>query len=216
MYGWIGLCAGALACVLISEKRGEKKPEWFFKPLASFAFLGLAFSLGALETPPGQWIFAGLVLSWFGDVFLISRTEKPFLIGLVAFLLGHVAFLGAFFALEVNWNPIGIGVGPLVLVSALVTRWLLPHAPREMRIPIVAYILVITAMVAAAFGLWQHENGPLAIGAALCFFLSDLSVAINRFVSASFVHRLWGLPLYYLAQILFGLLAGALASSAAI
>ena len=152
--------------------------------------------------------FAGLVLSWFGDVFLISRTEKPFLIGLVAFLLGHVAFLGAFFALEVNWNPIGIGVGPLVLVSALVTRWLLPHAPREMRIPIVAYILVITAMVAAAFGLWQHENGPLAIGAALCFFLSDLSVAINRFVSASFVHRLWGLPLYYLAQILFGLLAG--------
>ena len=39
-------------------KARRKKPEWFFKPLASFAFLGVALAaLEPSETPPGQWIF---------------------------------------------------------------------------------------------------------------------------------------------------------------
>jgi len=35
--------------------------------------------------------------------------------------------------------------------------------------------------------------------------VSDLSVARDRFVSRSFSNRAWGLPLYYAAQIVFGL-----------
>lgn len=213
MYGWIGLCMGSLACVLWSEKLGKKRLEWIFKPIASFAFLGLAYTTEALATVPGTWIFIGLLLSWCGDVFLISRTQKLFLMGLASFLLGHVAFGVAFIALGVDWTGVAYSTVPLALVSVGVTRWLLPYAPEKMRVPIVTYILVITAMVTAAVGVWEHIYGTLALAAALCFFLSDLSVAINRFVSPSFIHRVWGLPLYYMAQILFALLAGALTAT---
>jgi uncharacterized membrane protein YhhN len=47
----------------------------------------------------------------------------------------------------------------------------------------------------------REPSLPILIG-ALAFFLSDLSVARNRFVAPGFVNRLWGLPLYYAAQLL--------------
>ena len=39
---------------------------------------------------------------------------------------------------------------------------------------------------------------------AIGFYLSDLSVARDRFVVSAFVNRLWGLPLYYAAQVALG------------
>ena len=41
---------------------------------------------------------------------------------------------------------------------------------------------------------------PWIAGGALAFYLSDLSVARDRFVRPAFVNRAWGLPLYYGAQ----------------
>ena len=37
------------------------------------------------------------------------------------------------------------------------------------------------------------------------FWMSDISVARARFKSAGFGNRLWGLPLYYAAQLVFAL-----------
>ena len=54
----------------------------------------------------------------------------------------------------------------------------------------------------AAGGEWS-----LGVG-ALAFYFSDISVARDRFVGAGFGNRLWGLPLYYFAQILFALACG--------
>lgn len=39
--------------------------------------------------------------------------------------------------------------------------------------------------------------------AAAAFFVSDLAVARNKFVSPGIVNRLWGLPLYYAANLAF-------------
>ena len=41
----------------------------------------------------------------------------------------------------------------------------------------------------------------LLAGAAL-FFVSDLAVARDKFVGASFLNRAWGLPAYYAGQLL--------------
>lgn len=35
------------------------------------------------------------------------------------------------------------------------------------------------------------------------FWCSDLAVARDRFIAPGFVNRLWGLPLYYAAQVAF-------------
>jgi uncharacterized membrane protein YhhN len=69
---------------------------------------------------------------------------------------------------------------------------------------VLAYITVITAMVALAAGsVWLRASWTLAAG-AVGFYLSDLSVARDRFVAPAFVNRAWGLPLYYAAQLLLG------------
>jgi hypothetical protein len=52
-------------------------------------------------------------------------------------------------------------------------------------------------------------GGGWSLGlAAVAFYLSDISVARDRFAQAGFGNRLWGLPLYYLAQLLFAFASG--------
>ena len=205
---WITVTAVSLAAVLISEYFDQKRPEWVFKPLASTGFLGYAWHCGALDTLFGSIIFSALVLSWLGDVLLIPRTQKPFLAGLFAFLLGHVAFVAAFIVAEPDWARAGFFLIPLTVLSVMVGRWMVPKAPEKMRVPVIAYTGVITLMVALAGGLWDGDNGQHIFMAAFVFYLSDLSVAINRFVSPAFIHRLWGLPAYYIAQLAFAFLSG--------
>jgi len=205
---WIALTTGSLAIVLLSEQLKNKKVEWIFKPLASTGFLGLSLESGALESDIGRIFFCALVLSWLGDVLLIPRTPKPFLAGLIAFLLGHIAFVAAFVVSGPSWTTATLCLIPLTAISVGVGWWMVPKAPEKMRVPVVAYTGVITLMVATAGGLWDHQFGHYILLAAFVFYLSDLSVAINRFVSPAFIHRLWGLPLYYGAQLTFAWLSG--------
>ena len=80
-----------------------------------------------------------------------------------------------------------------------ILRWLRPHLSASMRRPVTAYVAVISAMLALPAGV------PLG---AFAFYLSDLSVARDRFVAAGFVNRVWGLPLYYFAQLCLASSAG--------
>jgi uncharacterized membrane protein YhhN len=70
-----------------------------------------------------------------------------------------------------------------------------------MRGAVRAYIAVISVMVVAAAGTYALAgNGWIPLG-AVGFYLSDLSVARDRFVKEEFLNRIWGLPLYYAAQV---------------
>jgi hypothetical protein len=56
---------------------------------------------------------------------------------------------------------------------------------------------------------WPHSAWKAAVmTAAVAFYLSDVSVARDRFVAPGFGNRIWGLPLYYGAQVLFALSTG--------
>ncbi|MDR9452217.1 MAG: lysoplasmalogenase family protein, partial [Acidimicrobiia bacterium] len=74
--------------------------------------------------------------------------------------------------------------------------------------PVVAYVVIISAMVATAVGATSAGAPGLVVVGAIAFFISDLAVARDRFVAPGFGNRVWGLPLYYLGQIL---LAGSIA-----
>ena len=94
------------------------------------------------------------------------------------------------------------------VAATFVLRWLWPHVERPMRVPVVAYVLVITTMVALAAGAAsEHQSWALLVG-AVAFYLSDLSVARDRFVAPGFANRVWGLPLYFFAQLLLASQAG--------
>ncbi|MBI5515902.1 MAG: lysoplasmalogenase [Deltaproteobacteria bacterium] len=189
----------SVVALVLAEARGVG--VWATKPLASTGFLWVALARGALGSAYGRWIFAALVLSWWGDVLLLGRGRGAFLAGLGSFLLAHLAFSGAFLARGVSAVPALGALAVTGLFSVGVARWLLPHVDAKMKPPVVAYVTCITAMVSLAAGAaWSAGEPALALGAVL-FLLSDLAVARDRFVAPGFDNRAWGLPLYYAAQV---------------
>jgi uncharacterized membrane protein YhhN len=72
-----------------------------------------------------------------------------------------------------------------------------------MKTPVVLYVVVISAMVALAVGAVGRGASPGFLVAAVAFLVSDIAVARDRFVSEDVLNRIWGLPLYYFAQVLF-------------
>jgi uncharacterized membrane protein YhhN len=159
--------------------------------------------------PYSGFLMVGLSCCLAGDVLLALPQKRMFLLGLVAFLLGHVFYVLAFFAaadLSVWIVLSAVLIGP---VSAFIYRWLRPHLG-DMRVPVLLYVVIISFMVMGAFTLWGQ--GPsnitgrrmILIGAG-CFYVSDIFVARDRFVVKEFINRLVGLPLYYGAQFLLAL-----------
>ena len=172
--------------------------------------MALALARGAGASGYGRLVLAALVLGWLGDVLLVPKgARRAFAAGLAAFLLGHLAFAAAFVVRGAA--PAWLAAGALgAAVAALpLARWLLPHVPEQLRVPVRAYVLVISAMVACAFGAFGATRDGALLAGALAFFLSDLAVARERFVEKGFPNKLWGLPLYYGAQLLLAWTAGA-------
>lgn len=195
-----------LALLLLAEVRHTPVLRWLTKPLASLGFLAAALSAGAPTGSSGQVLIAALALCIVGDVLLIPAGRAAFLGGLGAFLTGHLLFALSFALRGVSWPAtagIAVGIAP---ISWLVRRWLAPHLPAKMVTPVTAYIVAISGMVCLAGGSAAARPGAqagLLAGGAVAFFLSDLAVARNRFISPDVSNRLWGLPLYYGAQLAF-------------
>lgn len=202
-------CVFFLAGLLVAEYRKSLPLVFATKPTASACFVLVPLTGAAVIAGPfWGWVVAGLVLGLVGDVFLMIPGRRTFLAGLVAFLLGHGAYVVACLLL--------VGAGAwlhpwslLPLLAAVAAgRYLWPHLGK-MRGPVLAYVVVITLMVVAAIAVLRVGTLPdtahrwtLLLGAVL-FFASDIAVARNRFVSAGFVNRAWGLPAYYAGQLLF-------------
>lgn len=200
------LCVASLLVVLAAERRGSSMAVKLFKPLASTGFLLTALGSNALSSPYGQVLVAALVLSWWGDVLLMFRESKAsFKAGIMAFLLGHVAFIVAFIVGGVDFLWSAGATLPVLAIALMVLRWLRPHVSEDMKGAVLAYVAVISVMVVVAAGSPAAGQPPLRVVAACAFFCSDLAVARERFVASSFTNRLWGLPLYYAAQLTFAL-----------
>ncbi len=201
--GPILVCALAVAGLLVAERRGSQQGLWLTKPVASAAFIWLGLESGALESTYGRWVLAGLALCMAGDVLLIPR-DRPavFRAGVLAFLLGHVAYSAAFLTRPLGVAGLAVGGALLVVVVWSVLRWLGRTLPRDMVLSVRTYMVVIGLMSTLACGVTE-AGGPwqVAVG-ALAFTASDVSVARDRFVKHEFLNRAWGLPLYFGAQLL--------------
>ncbi len=199
-----------LAGLLIANHRGSERGAWFTKPVAAAGFVAVALSVGALESGYGSWILLGLVLSFFGDVLLIPKGRPAaFKAGLLSFLLGHVAYVVAFAQLDGNL-AVAVGAGiACVAVGSLVMRWLNPHLGGDMRVPVVAYVIVISSMLVLATSVSVAGPRPDIFAGAFLFYLSDLSVARDRFVAPGFVNGAWGLPAYFIGQLILAWGSGA-------
>lgn len=199
----------ALAALLVAEARGSRRGRYAAKPLASLGFIAVGLAVGAADTRYGTLVLAGLVLGAAGDVALMFPGGRAFLAGLVAFLLGHLAYVVAFaeVAPPTAWATSPWALAP-VLVAAIVLPWLWPHLGR-MKGPVLAYLAVITAMVVGAIAAYAAAGSLLLLTGAIAFFASDLAVARERFVRRTFANKAWGLPAYYGGQLLLAWSAAA-------
>jgi uncharacterized membrane protein YhhN len=198
-----GLAIAAVALLLAAHLRAEWRGKAIARAVtkvgASLGFVAVALSLG-VEARLEQGILAGLLLSVAGDALLLSHRRPAFLAGLAAFLLAHLAYAAAF---ATRSEPGLWPLLPLAVALVLVLRWLWPHLG-TMKAPVVVYCLAITGMAWLALG----TDRPLIRWGAMLFYLSDLTVARDRFVRPAFANRLVGLPLYYAAQVLLALAVG--------
>ena len=205
---FVAITTLGLVGTLIGESRDDQRIKSICKPIASLSFIALAVYAGAFDSGYGTGIFVGLVLCLFGDVFLLFRDKKRFRLGLVSFLLGHVAYCVAFgvAGLEILW--LAVSAAAVVAVAVVVLRWLMPKVSGDMRGPVVAYVVVISTMVVLASGTVGSGGHVLIFVGALAFYCSDLAVARDRFVKQGMINRIWGLPLYYGAQLVLAASTG--------
>jgi len=193
-----------LILLLIFERREHLIGKLAVKTLLSALFVLTALAVATQWSAYAVVVVLGLLLCLVGDVCLVFPQQAVFRAGLVAFLLGHVAYIGAFArASYPNWG-LWITAAVALPVSSLVFYRLQPYLG-EMRKAVMAYIVVITVMVIAAGGLFGDHQLTLAarflvLNGAFSFYLSDIFVARQRFVQPTFGNRLIGLPLYYLGQ----------------
>lgn len=198
-------CLFALVPLLVGELRG-----WWWlrapaKVFASLCFVAFGLASGGEASVPGRLGLLALVLSTVGDTLLLWRHAAPFAAGLFAFLLAHAAYICAFSVLGPTPWVVIAALLPLSVIGAQVWGWTSPRLGR-LAAPVVAYIIVITAMLGFAIGLAftrLDATSLVLFAAATAFWTSDVCVARERFVESGPSNRVIGLPLYYVAQLGF-------------
>lgn len=195
-------CFIASIFLVIAEWRGWPIRRAIFKVTASSAFVLLAIQLGATTSTYGRIILTALALSWLGDVFLLSRTTRVFLLGIASFLLSHIVFSIAFATLSLSTPALITGFIVLSCLGMIIIKWLWGYLLSFYRIAVTAYLVAIISMCSFAIAVSTTSGNWMLATGALAFAASDLSVARDRFIAPSFKNRVWGLPLYYAAQVM--------------
>lgn len=196
----------------------EHKEKWVLadvlKGLASAMFVAIGY-LATLRidgaSPLVNKIFVGLIFGLAGDVLLNLRFvfekigQKIFLVGILAFLIGHILYLAALI-------PFAENLVLCIIIGAVLAGALLFYIFKTMEVKIafkifgVVYLGAVIIMTVIAIGISiavpSAHNIMYAIGAVL-FTASDIVLIFNTFSGVTkFSLRITNLSLYYLGQLL--------------
>ena len=199
---WVLLAATAVIAVVewIAVARGLTRVEYAAKPLTMVGLVAVALAIDPTYSDMRAAFVIALVCSLIGDVFLMLPSDR-FVAGLAAFLAAHLAYTAGFVLGPGSVGGFALGA----LITAVVAVPLGVRLLRAVRrsapavvTPVMAYLVVISVMVAAATG-WGNA---WAIAGAWLFFVSDALIAETRFVRAIPAGRLAIIVTYHLGQAL--------------
>ncbi len=204
--------------VSFALSKGWRRVEYAAKPAVMIAlFLWLLTSAG-LEGAL-FWFGLGILFSLAGDVLLMISFDRLFLPGLGAFLLTHLTYVIGFNLSLPEISVLGIGLGLVIgLGGARVVRRILASVIAKgqghLQMPIAAYGIMISLMLLSAMlkqfdVAWEAGAAALVSAGAFLFYLSDLILAWNKFVTPIPHGRIYTLAAYHLGQI--ALIAGVIA-----
>ena len=200
---------------ILFEHKKRMLGALLLKACASMLFVLAGFVAFSLSPTPsfGRLIVLGLMLGALGDVclnlrFLLSDRSKPiFLLGIGAFLLGHVAYLLALISLAPR--ALYFALPAAVILSFFLIRFVLSRVEVKGAIKIfgILYLCVVFLMASVAVTLFAFA--PQSIGravfalGALLFAASDVLLVLNQFGKRAYpAFRAMNLSLYYLGQVL--------------
>jgi uncharacterized membrane protein YhhN len=153
------------------------------KPLATIGFLACAVMIDADDGAAQVVRVVALVACLLGDVFLMVP-RNAFVPGLASFAVAQVLLAVSFLLQDPSIEGFVVGVVIAIPVAALLARRFIGALRRndhhELVIPVVIYMIVISAMVVTAI------SGGMALGiaGAVFFLVSDSLIAEHRFVKA--------------------------------
>ena len=185
----------ALAAAFVLSLAYTPYPGDFLLKVSPIACLLLAVIAAGVQGRQ-RLIMAALLFCGIGDV---SLELGHFSLGLGAFLVGHLFYLGAFCRQPALSGGKALLLAGLAIYSAVLVTFLAPHLG-DMAPAVFLYMAVIVVMAAAA--ITGRHNHPLVALGALLFVLSDSLIAVNRFVEPIPGARYWIMILYYSAQFL--------------
>ncbi|MGB7209009.1 MAG: lysoplasmalogenase family protein [Pyrinomonadaceae bacterium] len=199
------ICLANAIVYVVAEWRNWRTIRWISKLTASTVFVILACANGAADSAYGRLILLALLFSWVGDALLLSLRSSFLLAGIAAFFFAHIAFAAAF--ASQNLDSVWLFTSLVILTAAALAfiRWLWKYLTSFYKIAVPIYLAAITVMTSLAIAVSVASFAPLLGVGAIAFAVSDVSVALNRFVERKIVNKIWGLPLYYLAQLMFAM-----------
>jgi uncharacterized membrane protein YhhN len=200
----------------IAAEKQWKPLEYVAKPatmLALLLWIGLSAGFGGAML----WFTVGVTFCLVGDIFLMLPIDM-FLFGLLAFLVGQVCYVIGFSNTSPFLNLWGVFI---IIILGIYLGWLYPKITSslkekgmlKLKIPVLIYSIVISLMVYSALMTWTRPDWPVAaalsasIGAVL-FYISDSTLAWDRFVNPLPHARLRTMIFYHLGQI--GIILGAI------
>jgi uncharacterized membrane protein YhhN len=159
--------------------RRVHRARWLTKPALMPVLLAVAVTgdKGTGDAANDPRLLSGLGLSWLGDVALLGEGDGPFTLGLGSFLIAHLSYLAAF-----RRHRAGAVRDRIWIAAAYGFAWcslnaLLWNRTGRLRLPVLIYGTILTAMGLAAFDTGNPET---AIGGA-AFLLSDSILALDKF-----------------------------------
>jgi uncharacterized membrane protein YhhN len=152
-----------------------------------------------------------LMCSWIGDVILlfVYKGEIYFILGLIAFLISHVAYIYLFSKQEKrdkNKSNTLLYIGYLlVFVYFVVLLTILLPKLGGLKIPVIVYAIVITTMLLFALKesqRWVSSGNKYILVGAIVFVSSDSILAIDKFYSPINQATFFIMATYIIAQYL--------------
>lgn len=190
--------------------KGWRKLEYVAKPAVMVCLLIWLLTTAGLRGAP-LWFEVGILFSLAGDVALLF-IDRFFMLGLINFLMGHMAYLIGFNTplpqTTTVWSiglAVVIGLGSVRVLRRIVAS-IRAKGQKRLVVPVIIYGTVITLMLLAAmltlFRLEWNATAALLVsfGSAL-FYFSDILLAWHRFVSPIKNGRMLNIGMYHLGQI---------------
>ncbi|MBR0510813.1 MAG: lysoplasmalogenase [Clostridia bacterium] len=166
-----------------SKRRGITKPM-----LLVFLLIWYLFAAKDAGKEWNIWLIAAIATSWLGDVLLMPKGNKWFVIGGISFLISHLLFI-AVYVPQVDFAAVNLWVIiPVAFVYGLISFSIMyavrKNTPKPMFAPMLLYLAANSSM--NLFALMQFMTlknvwAAVAYAGAVLFFTSDCTLFLVRY-----------------------------------